>query len=261
MENSLYTSNLGAGTGLVEESLVIMRLWQDGMDKRALLTAVRESGELSRITDRRLKNIIYDQFGPRFLEGFGPPARYLKVLMEKGQSTASLNQLMFLFAARANPMLHAYVIEKYWPRYESGASELTFQDAVSFVMDAIDAGKTIKRWSEDFVKRRVAGYLNSALADFDFLENSRRPNREIKAPRITDLTAAYLIHELHFKGHAENGILEHTDWMLFGLSKSDVLEVFKLLAHDGLFIYQYSGEILRVSWKHKSMEGLIDVIA
>ncbi len=260
MSERLYTSNLGAGTGLIEESIVLLDLWVESMDRVKLLESVRNSGALSRMTDRRLKNIVYDQFAPRFLDGFGPPAKWLRILMDAGVPTYQIVPIMFLQTARANPILFDYVVQKYWLKYSSGTSALLFEDAVGFVMDAVDSGKTSVRWSEDFIRRRVAGYLNSTLADFGFLEAGRKADRDIVAPRITSFTANYLVHELHFSGKSDNGVLESKEWALWGMDSRDVIETLTLLSQDGCFIVQYSGDFMRVSWNYKSMEEFLDVV-
>lgn len=261
MNKPIYTSNLGAGTGLVEESLALLRHWDGSMDRGVFLSKIRNSGELSRVTDRRLKNIVYDQLAPRFLSGFGPPAKWLKSLLDAGVPIHKITPLLFLQAARANPMLFDYVVERYWIRYSSGAPTMTFDDAVAFVKDSVDSGKTAVRWSEDFIRRRVAGYLNSTLADFGFLESARKPDREILAPRLHSLAASYLAHELHFSGKGDNAVLEAREWALWGLDRRDVVETLNALSQEGYFLVQYSGEVLRVSWKYKTMEEFLNVIA
>jgi len=224
-------------------------------------TASRNSGELSRVTDRRLKNIVYDQLAPRFLSGFGPPAKWLKSLLDAGVPVHKITPLLFLQTARANPILFDYVLERYWARYSSGAPTLTFEDAVAFVLDAVDSGKSSVRWSAENIRKRQAGYLNSTLADFGFLESARKPNREILAPRLSSLAAGYLAHELHFSGKGDNAVLESRDWALWGLDRRDVVETLNAVSQEGHFLVQYSGEVLRISWKYKTMEEFLNVIA
>jgi hypothetical protein len=55
-------------------------------------------------------------------------------------------------------------------------------------------------------------------------------------------------------------ILTHSDWELYGLSSSDVLNELRRLATQGGFIIQV-GDIVRISWSCKTMEECLDVVA
>jgi hypothetical protein len=58
----------------------------------------------------------------------------------------------------------------------------------------------------------------------------------------------------------DNSILEHPDWSLFGLDRTAVVRELRRAA-EGHYIVQYSGELLRLSWKHRTMEECLDGIA
>ena len=62
---------------------------------------------------------------------------------------------------------------------------------------------------------------------------------------------------MHFRGLSDNSIWQHEDWKLFGLNSQDVISIFERLANQGTFIMQFSGEILSISWKNKSMNEFI----
>jgi hypothetical protein len=79
--------------------------------------------------------------------------------------------------------------------------------------------------------------------------------------RISPSVAAYLAHELHFRGISDNALLAHEDWQLFGLAREDVLNEVKRLSLMGLLIVQAAGDVIRISWKQPNMETLCDVIA
>ena len=73
------------------------------------------------------------------------------------------------------------------------------------------------------------------------------------------ITSLYLAHELHFSGYNDNGIIEHPDWRLFGLEGIDVVRELQRVSRDH-FIPQYSGELMRISWKYQSMEEALHAI-
>lgn len=256
--NTPYTTQLQAGLGLVNETKALLDLWSPGMSAGQLHQVALESGRFPTITARRLRNIVGECFAPRYLVSGGAPAAHLKRLSAT-LSTADLTQLMLVFTSRANPILGDFVRHVYWARYAAGYSQITNEDARTFVERGIDDGKTIKRWSEATV-RRVSAYLTGCCADYKMLERGLRSSRRILPFRISPSAAAYLAYELHFSGVGDNALLIHEDWQLFGLAREDVLEELKRLALKGLLIVQAAGNVIRINWKQQDMEALCDVL-
>ncbi len=257
-ENKPYTTQLGAGLGLVNETKTLLDLWSPGMSAAQLHQAALESGRFPTVTARRLRNIVAECFAPRYLVSGGAPAAHLKRLSAQW-STADLTQIMLIFTSRANPIFGDFVRYVYWARYAGGYSQITNDDARAFVERGIDDGKTVKRWSETMV-RRVSAYLTGCCADYGMLERGQKTSRRIIPFRISPLVAAYLAYELHFSGIGDNALLTHEDWQLFGLAREDVLEEIKRLSLKGLLIVQAAGDVVRISWKRQDMEALCDVL-
>lgn len=259
MANSkAYTTQLQAGLGLVNETKTLLDLWSPGMSANQLYQMALESGRFPTVTARRLRNIVVECFAPRYLVASGAPAAHLKRLSST-ISTADLTQLMLVFTSRANRILGDFVRQVYWARYAGGYTQITNDDARTFVERAIDDGKTVKRWSETTV-RRVSAYLTGCCADYGLLEGGLRSNRQIISFRVSPSVAAYLAYELHFSGVGDNALLTHEDWQLFGLSREDVLEEIKRLSLKGLLIVQVAGDVIRISWRKQDMETLCDVL-
>lgn len=258
-ESVLYTTKLQAGLGLVSETKALLELWSPGMSPPQLLQAALGSGRFPTVTARRLRNIIVECFAPRYLISSGAPAQHLKQI-GGAVSGADLAQLMLLFTARANPILRDFIISVYWAKYAGGYSDISNEDARRFVERAIADGKTAKIWSAETV-RRVSGYLTGCCADYGLLERGLRSSRRILPLRISYSASAYLAYDLHLAGVGDNTLLNQEDWGLFGLAREDVLEELKKLALKGHLIIQAAGEVVRISWKHSSMEALCDVLS
>ncbi|MCA3121413.1 MAG: DUF1819 family protein [Rhodocyclaceae bacterium] len=258
-DSNPYTTQLQAGLGLVNETKTLLDLWAPGMSANQLHQVALESGRFPNVTARRLRNIVVECFAPRYLVAGGTPTMHLKRLAPT-LATADLTQLLLLFTSRANPILGDFVRQVYWARYTGGYTQLTNDDARTFVERGIDDGKTVKRWSETTV-RRVSAYLTGCCADYGMLERGLRSSRRILPFRISPSVAAYLAYELHFAGVGDNALLTHEDWHLFGLAREDVLEELKRLSLKGLLIIQAAGDVIRISWKQQDMEALCDVLA
>ena len=148
----------------------------------------------------------------------------------------------------------------YWERYAAGYEAISNTDANAFVAQAIRNGKTQKLWSESIVKN-VASYLTGCCADYGLLEKGRKSTRQILPYRLGSKVAAYLTYDLHCAGLDDNSVLGHTDWALFGLARTDVLDELKRLALQGYVIVQVAGDVVRIDWPYTSMEEVAHVIA
>lgn len=258
--NQRYTTKLGAGLGLIEETNALLALWSPGMSTGDLHRVALASGRFPTVTARRLRNIVMECFAPRYLVCGGAPAMHLKQLAT-AFTPLEVQQLMFIYTCRANCILGDFVRQVYWTRYAGGYATLTNDDARGFIQRAIDDEKTSMRWADTMVSR-VSAYLVGCCADYGLLERGRRSDRKILPFRISPNVAAYLAYDLHLReGAGDNRLLDHEDWQLFGLSRQDVLEELKRVGLRGLLIVQAAGNAVRISWKYADMEALCDVLA
>lgn len=253
-----YTTQLQAGLGLLEETRQLLQVYQPGMSASQLYEAALASGRFPLVTARRLRNIVVECFAPRYMRDPYVAAR-LKSLVDHF-TTAELNQLLFIYTARANLVLADFVREVYWARYSAGRNDLQLEDARTFVTNSVREGKTQKPWSETTIKR-VSSYLMGCCADYGLLTTTGRNQRSIAAYRILPKVAAYLAYDLKFSGLGDNQIVSSSDWDLFGLERTDVRDQLKRLSLQGLLIFQAASDVVHIGWTYKSMEELIDVIA
>ena len=163
-DNTLYTSQLGAGLGLVEETRTLLEIWCPEMDVPSLYQAALNSGRFPNVSARRLKNIVVECFASRYLVDDGAPAKHLKKL-EHALTSPELIQLLFLYTCRANRILADFVRQVYWDRYMAGHESISNQDAKAFVIQAMQDGKTRKLWSASMIKN-VSSYLTGCCADY-----------------------------------------------------------------------------------------------
>jgi hypothetical protein len=255
----LYTPRLGAGLGLVPETGRLLELWQPGMTAIDLLKATMESGAFPSVSARRLKNIVTEAFGPRFLIDGGQPARFLKAVQGR-VSTADFRHLLLVYTCRSNPVLGDFIRDVYWTRYAAGADTVLKDDAHAFVSRAVADNKTRSRWSDTTIVR-VSQYVLGACADFGLVGGMRTGGRTILPFRITPVISCFLAHDLHFRGLGDNAVVQHLDWMLFGLHPEDTLGEMKRLALKGQFILQSAAGMVHIAWKLNNMEELPDVLA
>lgn len=253
-----YTTQLGAGLGLIEETQSLLAHWKSGMATQELYLVALNSGGFPNVTARRLRNIVAECFAPRYLNTDFPPVNWLQRLNYQVSSSV-MNQVFYIYTARANLILRDFITNMYWERYGSGYSELTTEDSKEFVHRATHDGKTKNLWSETTIKRQ-SSYLLSACADYKLLKPLSRTERQMTPIRIEPITAILLAYDLHLQGFADNNLISHPDWQLFGLQTEDVRDELKRLGVHRFWIIQTAASVVSISWAYKTMEEIIDVI-
>ncbi|MEW8417172.1 MAG: DUF1819 family protein [Candidatus Thiodiazotropha endolucinida] len=251
-----YTTQLQAGLGLIEETKLLLTLYEPGMSTTQLYDIALDSGLFPMVSARRLRNIIVECFSPRYLKTNA--AESLKPISAHVSSTA-FNQILLVYTAQANAILQDFIQEVYWKRYSGGHNSLSTEDAKDFVTHAVREGKTKKPWSESTIKR-VSSYLIGCCADYGLLSPNRSSIRTIQPVRIHEWVTFYFAYKLHLDGLGDNAVINHNTWGLFGLEPIDVREELKRLAKNNWIIVQSAGDVTRISWQLKSMEDVIDVI-
>ena len=253
-----YTTQLGAGLGLIDETMLLLDLWQVGMSGPDLYRAALASGHFSTLSARRLHDMITVGFAPRYLCDEGAPALLLQRI--KGQwPRKEVEQLLFIYTCRVHAILADFIRECYWPAYAAGKEQLSNTTARDFVTTAIREGKTTMAWSEIMV-RRVASNLTGCCADFGLLEQGKKSVRKILPYRIEPTVVTILAHDLHFASHGDNRVIHDPAWALFGLEPPEVMDELKRLSLRNLLIVQTAGGVVRIGWQYRTMEALIDVL-
>ena len=257
-EQIYYTTQLGAGLGLIGETQALLGQWHSGMSTQELFQTALDSGEFPNVTARRLRNIVTECFAPRYLSPTPQPAAWLQPLNHHVDAR-SLGLLFFVYTARANLILRDFVTRLYWERYASGYTELSNEDSKEFVYRATNDGKTNKLWSESMIKR-VSSYLLSVCVDYGLLKPLTRLAKQITPVRLDPSVAVILAYDLHLQGIADNNLINHPDWQLFGLQADDVRDELKRLGVHKFWIIQTAADVVSISWTYKTMEEVVDVI-
>jgi hypothetical protein len=255
----IYSTELSKGQGAVAETLTLLQLWQPGMSGPELADRALAEGVLGKSSARRVTDLARPVFARRYLVDAGRPAAWLKRLMEAGADAGLMRQLMLIYTARIHRILRDFIIQVYWPGYAAGADAISRSDAEEFIAQAIDDGRIAPPWSET-IRIRVAQYLTGTLADFALVHDVKKKDRPLRPYRLLPEVALFLAHEVHFKGFSDDSILDSPDWALFGLARDDIAPQLEQVGRRGHFIAQYSGELLRISWKYKTMEEFLDAV-
>ncbi len=256
-QNQMYTTQLQAGLGLVDETKLLMSLYEVDMTPGELYELALNSGLFPMVSARRLRNIIAECFSPRYIK---PGVAITLKKLQPNTSSSAFTQILLVHTALANRVLLDFITDVFWTKYSGGRDTISVDDAREFVVNAMREGRTQKPWSESTIKR-VSSYVVGCCADYGLLSSGRISKRVIQPVRIQLATVLYLSHWLHCSGLGDNAVINHESWKLFGLEPLDVRDELKKLSKNGWLIVQAAGDVIRISWQLKSMEDVVDVIA
>ena len=251
MRNPKYTTQLTHGTGMINETLSLLSIYQESMNKDALIKCVKENDCLSCKTENRLVHIIYDVFFQRFMKVNPNVPLWLKLIRECGLSLKHFTQLLMVYCARENAVFFD-AVTKILNSCKNEDLHIVDRDAFTkYVENLVKEGKA--KWSES-VQKRNASYVRSCFIDYEMINRKG----EILPYEVNDFTILYFMHEQHFAGMSDMAIWEMEEWRLFNLTRHQVLDRIMNLSLKGAYMAQTSGELLTISWNYKSMEEFIN---
>jgi hypothetical protein len=254
MEGKRYNIDLCKGTGLIEETMILLDVFDKNISKQDFLNKVIEENYLAKKSDKRIKDIVEIGFYKRYINNNDNVPEHLLKLKDNYISLNIIQQIFLIYTSRANLILFDFIKEKYWYEVNNGIVVFKNNFAKSFLNEIMKHNFEIK-WSES-TQNKMSSYLMSALVDFKFIEK----NGKIIPVFINDITANYLVHELHFNGLSDEEIIGAEEWKLFGLDKNEVIDIVHRISLTGSFLFQYSGELFKINWKYQSMNEFIDGI-
>lgn len=246
-----YTTQLTQGTAVVEETLAMLLAYEPGMDNDEFFKLIVSNGVLPSTSESRIKHLIYDVFFQRFVKYNPKTAEWLKTIREKGLMLDEMNDILMVYCARSNALYYDF-ITNVLNRYRSEERAIMPRDEIIKFIDELQSYGNIN-WSES-VRHKNAAYISSAMIGFG--QYTRK--QEIIPISLSDFVFLYLLHDLHFSGISDNGILEDADWQLFNMTRHDIATRILDLSLKGGYIAQYAGELLTISWSYKRMEDFIN---
>jgi hypothetical protein len=245
-----------AGCGTFEETLRILEAFELGMSPKELAERVIHDGVFSRLTATSTRKLVLWMFAHRFLQRGGDAVANLKLMLENRFPIEVIKQLCFVYTVRAEPIFAEFLREEFWPKYRTGAKSINRDEVFRFIRRFIGCGRTSYSWSDATV-RNVVGCLLKLCVDYGLLSGPKKSEYEFRNVSPKPEVLLYLAHELHFQGVGDAQLAHHPSWMIFGYLHNEVLDLLKRLSQDGYFLFQSSGELVQIGWKHKSMKDLI----
>ena len=254
MVEKRYNIDLCKGTGLIQESMVLLDVYDKSISKQQFVEKVIRENSLAKKSDKRIKDIVETGFYKRYVNRNKDIPLYLSKLKDNYISLSVIQQIFLIYTSRANLILFDFIIDKYWIEINSGVIVFKNNYAKEF-LNEIMKHNFILKWSES-TQNKMSSYLMSSLVDFKFIEKNGR----VVPVFINDITANYLLHELHFNGLSDEDIIMAEEWKIFGLNKNEIIDIVHKISLTGIFLFQYSGDLFKINWKYQTMNEFIDGI-
>lgn len=255
-----YTITICKGAALLEETRTLHSHWQLGEPAEAFMRRVEEEGLLGKATAHRVRDIVRRVFIPRYLKPDDRPARVMKSALEFNVQPAIFKELVLLYAARNDILLREFVLREFWPSVKRGKLFVDVSTVLSFFSEAFMDGKIEKMWS-DQVSKKVARGLLGFLREVDFIREPQKGKRELIDYRISDDMMVILARILKEEGFSDSGIVDHSDWNLFGLERKGILSRFHLAGEEMGLLVQQAGSVVSFNWKVRSIESLMSTLS
>lgn len=251
--NTNLTAQFAQGASLINETLVLLPAYKEGMSRRQFTKYVIENGLMPSCTERRITNVVEEVFFKRFVENNPTLPKLLATIRERGLLLEEFRQILMVYCARDMAIYYNFIIDVLNPLRREGKECMDKPRSGKYLEDLQKEGKI--NWKET-VHRKISSSLNTALKNFDQISSKGN----ILKSRPSDFTFLYFLHELHFAGLSDAAIVSDSDWQLFNMTKEDVISRIMDLNIKGQYIAQRSGDLITISWNSKTMEEFIDAI-
>jgi hypothetical protein len=250
-----YNSDLLKGTGLIQETLMLLAAHKTGIAKSDFIEELIHSNVLVKSHNNRIKDIVEHVFYRRYVSYGDHVVPALKKLLEKHVGLETMRQLLMVYTCRKNLILFDFITMVYQKAVKENAEYLPKDAVKAFIEESIRNQNISKAWA-DSTKRKVAEHIHACLIDFKLIDKQKR----LLPLFLNDLVANYLAHEMHFIGYSDEAIMTAEEWRLFGYDRYDTLKHLERVSLQGHFILQSSGELVRINWEYKNMKEFIDGI-
>src|SRR5271165_3603207 len=164
-----YSSKIIKAGALLADSKTLLAHWDVRSSVHENIERLRRENVFGKASRSRVEDVLAI-FRQRFL-GEESVTCALVVLVRERFPAASLDRILYYFAARADRLLHDVVTEVLLPLQARGIADIDVVELKRPLKQWVDEGKTIGQWSDPTIVRIAQGLL-SALRDFGVLQGA-----------------------------------------------------------------------------------------
>lgn len=257
-EKRIYKgTSLVKGTTSLDEIRSLFLNWKPDESPLSFARRSRSEGIVVKQTAVRSSDLILRVFRPWFLTPDSTAAERLQKIIKKNTDWHLLSELIFLYKARSEAVLYDFLVKRFWPQFQEGALYLRMTEIDDFLSEAQQTDLVEKGWSKG-TQTRLAQALLGTVKEIGFTKEEKRGLHAFTTYRASGFFFTYLAYDLHFAGLTDIAIVEHEDWRLFGLNRSQILQKLSDLDQQSGMVVQQAGSVVRITWLYKSMDEVID---
>ena len=251
---TVLTSNIRKGGALLEDSRLLVEVWDPKLSPEDNLTRVVDGNLLAKSSNRRLEDVLLRILRPRFVDGDPAVIAALRLLIPNPQA---FREACYFEASRDDLLLARFAEEPLFAWYEQGRLGLDTEDVRGWLNDLEAAGE-IGQWS-DSSKTKVARGLLAALRDFGILEGAVR--KDFARPNLSVAGFGYVSFRLHSLGASSQALIASNVWRRWLLDRGRLDELLFEADRRGLFTFSRAGSTVRFDWKVTTLEEACSVVA
>jgi hypothetical protein len=184
--------------------------------------------------------------------------RALVALTHDDAPSAVLDPILYLLAARADPLLRDVVLDLLAPMLARGQSSVRPEEVARWLKSQGDSGRAQRPWSDVTIRRLAQGLL-STLRDFGILRG--KATKTLELVYLARPAFAFLALLLSREQPSGEKLLHDPSWRLFFLSQPSVEHLFFETHQERLLSYQAAGRVVRVEFPTRSLEEYAHVVA
>jgi hypothetical protein len=250
-----YSSKILKSGAILSETKILLANWDDSASIQDNFNRFRQSNILGKASRSRVDDIL-KAFRLRYLNEVQVTEALIYLIRAK-LSTNSLDQILYFHVARSDPLIHDFVIEALWPRYQRGRQDILVKDAESWIREKVSKGVTTSSWSENTIVRSARG-LMSTLRDFGILQGLS--NKSLVPAYLPVDAFSYVAFYLSRLQPSGKRLLESKEWQLFFLETEAVEHLFMEAHQQHLLDYRAAGSVVKIAFPSESMEEYVHAI-
>jgi len=251
-----YTSGLSTKGSLLEETLIVLRMIDQGHSLRQVKAMVVEHNLLGKMT-QVTSEVVWKRIHAHYLGDREHTHTLARMVVHAPDQQTGRLALFYEFC-RSTPLLRDVTTKCVYPRYAAGYTAID-KAIIQQHFDAISAiHPEIAEWSPQ-TRDKVISNILTILRDFGLLRGTQR--KQFSHLYVPLSAFVYVLYRLAQDGvSAPESILNAEDWRLFFLERADVMVLLDEATAAGHCTFKHQGDIYTLDLRYPSLEACVEAL-
>jgi hypothetical protein len=250
----MFTGNIQKGGAMLDDTRRLLEVWDDESDAASNLDRITSANLLGKTSRKRSDDVLLRILGPRFVE---PGTTIIPALRTLQSEPRAFREACYYETARDDLLLAAFAEGPLFAWYTAGRVGVSVDEVKSWLQSLSVAEKLPEL--TDIVQTKVARGLLAALRDFGVLKGAVR--KEFDKPGMTAKGFAYVVFREHDRGVSARALVESPIWHRWLLDERWVSDLLHQVDRLGVIHYSHAGSAIRIDWRAKTLQEVVDVSA